>query len=48
MHDKSEISQRYLSLNFYKRFFNQFDNIPPQNEGTEKVSVRKMSLINLS
>ena len=48
VHDKSEISYNYLSLNFYKRVFNQFDNIPSQNKDTEVVCVRKMCLINLS
>ena len=35
-------------LLIFIRVFNQFDNIPPQNKDTEVVSVRKMSLINLS
>ena len=36
------------SFLIYKRFFNQFENIPPQNKDTEVVSVQKMCLINLS
>ena len=32
-------------LIFYKRVFNQFDNIPPQSKDSEVVSVRKMCLI---
>ena len=36
-----------MFLNFYKRVFNQFENIPPQNKDTEVVSVRKMYLIKL-
>ena len=31
-----------------KKVFNQFENIPPQNKGTEVVSVQKTCLINLS
>ena len=37
-----------MFLNFYKSVFNQFENITPQNNDTEVVSVRKMRLINLS
>ena len=47
VHDKSEISQYWLFLNFYKRIFNQFENISRQNKDTEAVSVQKMCLINL-
>ena len=35
-------------LIFYKKVFNQFDNIPPQNQDPEVVSVQKMCLNNLS
>ena len=36
-----------MFLNFYKRVFNQFQNIPPQNKDTEVVSVRKIYVIKL-
>ena len=36
-----------MFLNFYKRVFNQFENIPPQNKDTEVVSVQKIYLIKL-
>ena len=42
VYDKSEISQYQLFLNFYKRVFNQFENILPQNKDIEVVSVRKI------
>ena len=48
VHDKSEISQHEFFLDFYKRVFNQLENIPPQNKDTEVVSVRKLCFINLS
>ena len=35
-------------LIFVKGFFNQFDNILPQNKDIEVVSVRKICVINLS
>ena len=36
-----------MFLNFYKRVFNQFENILPRNKDTEVVFVRKMCLIKL-
>ena len=36
-----------LFLNYYKKFFNQFENIPPQNKDTEVVFVSKICLIRL-
>ena len=45
VHDKIEISQHYVVLNFFERVFNQFENIPPQNKDTAVVSVRKVCLI---
>ena len=34
-------------INFYKRVFNQFENIPRQNKDTEVVSVPKICLLEL-
>ena len=36
-----------LFLDLYKRVFNQFENLPPQNKDTEAVSVQKICLIKL-
>ena len=47
LHEKSEISQHQLFLNFYARDFNQFENIASQNKDTEVVSLRKNCLIKL-
>ena len=47
LHEKSEISQHQLFLNFYARDFNQFENIASQNKDTEVVSLRKNFLIKL-